>query len=363
MWFATYEYKLFPTKEQKQKLYQMLNQQDEVYNNMAAFAAAQYNAGQQVGEIKAQIWKSNWAAWLSQKALEKIKKRICGQIDRLAYGEICNIGKRTPYQKRRTIEFPQVNLYGQYVEVPWVGWIAVNMYRPLPMDAKIYSVVITEYLYGAEYKVSFHLIYETAAPATCWIRNNKVLGLDYKQDGLFVDSNGNNGEYPGFLRQGNEKVNELYRTAARFKVGSSRWLKFMRRAEKCKMHMRNQRRDWQFKQAARLANENDAICVETLDFREMCDQNTTLAPKVYDNNWPGFKAKLERRLNQQGKPLVEVSRYYPSSQICHRCGYRFGKVPLSQRYIQCPACGCGMDRDVNAACNIRNEGIRMLTAA
>lgn len=363
MEFTTYVYNLLPTNEQKDLLQQMLNQQDEVYNSLIEFAAMQYAVGRQDGEVKAQVMGAVLAPWLSAKSVKTIKMRVCRQIDRMACGQIRVLCKSSPYQKNRTIEFPAVNLYGRYVEIPFVGRVLMNMHRPLLGCARIYSVVIREYLYGSAYEISFRLAYEMEGPVPGRISGGRAIGLDYKQDGLFVDSNGNSGEYPGFIRAGRTKVNDLYRTAARFKVGSSRWLKFMRRAAKLELHMQNQRKNWQFKQAARLANENDVVCVETLDLREMREKNASLALKIYDNNWPGFKAKLKRKLDQQGKPLVEVPKYYPSSQICHNCGYRFGKIPLAQRYIWCPNCSCGMDRDINAACNIRDEGIRMLPAA
>ena len=93
------------------------------------------------------------------------------------------------------------------------------------------------------------------------------------------------------------------------------------------------------------------------------EAGSTVFKIVRDNNWYGFKNKLGRKLAQQGKPLIEVSRYFPSSQLCSVCGYRFGKLPLYQRIVNCPACGSLMDRDYNAARNIRNEGIRLLEAA
>lgn len=95
----------------------------------------------------------------------------------------------------------------------------------------------------------------------------------------------------------------------------------------------------------------------------MKKQNASLGLKIYDNYWGGFKSKLNQNLQKKGKPLIQISQYYPSSQICSVCGYTIGKQPLSQRTIRCPYCGAVIDRDYNAACNIRNEGIRLLSAA
>ena len=68
-------------------------------------------------------------------------------------------------------------------------------------------------------------------------------------------------------------------------------------------------------------------------------------------------------MQQAGKPVVTVDRFYPSSQICSVCGTRFGKIPLEQRTVQCPHCHSVLDRDYNAALNIRREGARLYRSA
>ena len=137
----------------------------------------------------------------------------------------------------------------------------------------------------------------------------------------------------------------------------------MRRAEKLEKHIYNQRKDWQFKKASELANENSAVCIETLNFGDMVKENAALSSKIYDNQWGGFKNKLKSKLDEQGNPLIQTSQYYPSSQGCSCCGWNMGKQPLNVRTIVCPNCGNIMDRDMNAALNIRDEGLRLLDDA
>ena len=88
-----------------------------------------------------------------------------------------------------------------------------------------------------------------------------------------------------------------------------------------------------------------------------------LGKSTCDNGWGSVVAMLRRKLMERGKYLVRVSKFFPSTQLCHACGHRFrgsDKLTLSNRVYSCPVCGCVVDRDVNAACNILAEGTRIL---
>lgn len=191
------------------------------------------------------------------------------------------------------------------------------------------------------------------------IHYSKVVGLDYAQDGLYVDSSGHCAGYPAFRHQAQDKLNRCHRAVNRFKTGSRRWRKFRQRAAKMERHVVNQRKDWQYKQAHALAQQYDAVCVETLDLAGMMQNEPALSGKLCDNAPAAFYKRLEQVLNAQGKRLIRVDRYYPSSQICSACGRRVGKFPMDSAFT-CPYCGLRLDRNHNAARNIREEGLRLL---
>ena len=73
-----------------------------------------------------------------------------------------------------------------------------------------------------------------------------------------------------------------------------------------------------------------------------------------------FLNLLSYKLDWLGKKLIKVDRYFPSSKLCNKCGYKNDKLQLSDRDWICPICGEKHDRDKNAAINIRNEGIRLV---
>jgi putative transposase len=90
-------------------------------------------------------------------------------------------------------------------------------------------------------------------------------------------------------------------------------------------------------------------------------RNHKLAKAISDVGWGMFVNFLQYKLERDGKVLVEIDRWFPSSKLCSNCHYQVGEMPLDVRAWTCPSCGTHHDRDGNAAINIRAEGIRMLS--
>ncbi len=125
----------------------------------------------------------------------------------------------------------------------------------------------------------------------------------------------------------------------------------------CHEKIRNQRKDFQHKLSASLAESYDAVCVEDLNLKGMAG-GLHLGKGVHDNGYGLFLSMLEYKLEERGKYLIKVDRYFASSKICSVCGKKKEELSLSDR-IYCCECGNRMDRDVNAAVNIMNEGKRI----
>ena len=125
--------------------------------------------------------------------------------------------------------------------------------------------------------------------------------------------------------------------------------------------IRNQSQDYLHKKSRQIADSCDAVCVENLDMQGMSGA-LHFGKSVHDNGWGMFCTFLEYKLEEQGKRLVKVDRWYPSSKQCHVCGYRNSSLRLSDRRWRCPECGTEHERDHNASINIKEEGIRLLSA-
>ena len=130
---------------------------------------------------------------------------------------------------------------------------------------------------------------------------------------------------------------------------------------KIQKHTSNQRLDYLHKQSTKIANSYDIVCVETLDMKAMSNKGFGNGKATLDNGYGMFRDMLAYKLEDRGKKLIKVDRFYPSSKTCSKCGKIKKELSLSERIYEC-GCGNRMDRDVNAAINIREEGKRILCA-
>lgn len=142
---------------------------------------------------------------------------------------------------------------------------------------------------------------------------------------------------------------------------SNNFMKQQKRVNKIHRHIANQRNDFLHKTSTEIANRYDVVAVEDLNMRSLSNKGFGNGKATMDNGYGMFLNMLEYKLNSRGKYFVKVDRFYPSSQTCHACGCVNPDVKdLSIRKWICPACGAIHDRDINAAVNIRDEGLRLL---
>ncbi|WP_148113843.1 IS200/IS605 family element RNA-guided endonuclease TnpB, partial [Candidatus Kurthia intestinigallinarum] len=120
-----------------------------------------------------------------------------------------------------------------------------------------------------------------------------------------------------------------------------------------------QREDFLNKLSTELIRHYDVICLEDLNTKGML-KNHKLAKAISDVSWSSFVQKLMYKAKWFGRKIVEIDRFFPSSQLCHACGHRDGKKTLDIREWTCPSCDTTLDRDINASKNILIEGLRLL---
>lgn len=245
-----------------------------------------------------------------------------------------------------------IRIEGKYIKLPKLGLVKAKLHRSLPENAVIKGAKVSRTSDGKFFCSVVVSCEISVSPAD----TEAAIGLDYKSDGLYVDSNGASPNYPKFYRKAEKRLTREQRKLSRKKKGSSNYFKQKAKLAGMSAHVANQRKDFLHKESTKIANSYSVVCVEDLDLRNISNKKRHLGKSTHDNGFGMFRNMLEYKLTERGKYFVKVSKWFPSTQLCSACGYQ----NVATRKWCCPACGAYHDRDVNAAINLMNEGLRIL---
>jgi len=242
--------------------------------------------------------------------------------------------------------------------------VKIVLHREPPKEWKLKSATVSQKSDGTYYvSVLFEL--PCIEKESVSIETDRILGLDYKSDGLYMDSNNTIGTNHKYFRESQKKLARLQRSLSKKKgskkgeAKSKNWLKQKKKVNKLHTHIANQRLDNLHKISLEIANHYDIVCVESLNMKSISNKGFRNGKATMDNGYGMFLNLLEYKLNDRGKYFVKVDKWFPSSQICRSCGC-VHKLELRERVYVCPECGNTIDRDYQAAMNIRDEGLRIL---
>ena len=299
-----------------------------------------------------------WYGEIHSQVLQDVVKRVKLTFERFLKGD--SNGKRSgkPRFKSRsrykTFTYPQVKercLKDNLVDLPKLGKIKVIVHRLLPDGFKIKTASITKKADG--YYLTLSLEDKTVPEIKPGINSHSIIGIDLGLKEFLTTSDGETVAIPQHYRKAQKRLRVIQKRVSRRQKGSKRRIKAVKQLAKQHKKVTDSRKDFHFKTAKYLLSKSDVIAHENLNIKGLA--KTRLAKSVNDAGWGNFLSILSNKAAKAGLLVIGV-KASGTSQDCSSCA---AKVPkkLHERWHSCPDCGCSLDRDHNAAINIKNRAV------
>lgn len=367
-------YRLYPNEKQKVQFQKTFGCVRFVYNQMLTVQEERYkNNESHLSKFEMNYYCNNvlkiehlWLKEVDKFALTNAIYHLEDGYQRM----FKHLGKHPKYKNKHTAKRSyttnftnnNISIGDNYVKLPKVGKVKAKISLDVSL-LKIKSATITQNR-DDSYQVSILVEYDEVPITVGVATEDNTIGLDYKSDGLYVDSNGDIADMPHYYRKSAHQLAKRQRKLKNKVVGSNNYYKQQKKVAKIHRHIANQRKDYLHQKSTEIVNQYDFVCVEDLNMKAMSNKGFSNGKATMDNGYGMFLVFLDYKLQERGGKLVKVDKYYPSSQLCSCCGFQ--NAELKNLFIRewiCPNCGTYHDRDRNAALNIKTEGLRLLGAS
>lgn len=361
------KYRLYPTTEQKIMFIKTFGCCRKVYNLMLADKIACYQETKSFGKQTPAIYKTEYPYLKEVDSLALANAQLnlqdafrnCFDKKRKKRNRFPKFKSAKHSRKSYTTNNQKgtVAIIGNGVRLPKIGVVKAKIHRLPEADWILKSATISQDHDGKFYaSVLFEFERETQQVQV----SDNAIGFDYTSDGLYTDSEGNVCGSPKYYRKSQKKLAKLQRQLSRKEKNSNNHNKARLKVARLQKHTSNQRLDFLHKKSTEIANQYDIVCVENIDMKNLSNKAFGNGKATMDNGYGLFLKMLEYKLSDRGKYFIKVDKWYPSSQVCSCCGKQHKEMKdLSIRTMKCD-CGFTLQRDHNAAINIKKEGLRLL---
>ena len=360
----TYKFRLYPNKEQEKMLANYFGSVRFVYNHFLAKRKEQYeqtrkssNYYEQAKELTA-MKKTEAFSWLKEINSQTLQHAL--RHLETAYVNFFKGRTRFPrfHSKKHGGSFavPQYfKVEGNRIFIPkFKGGIRFAKSQDVLGELRNMTVSVTP---GGKYYVCIMAHVEVGDLE----KTNLSVGIDLGLKDFVITSNGDRYSSNKFIKKYSKKLATMQKHLSRKKKGSGSWNRQRIKVARLQEKITSCRNDKLHKISVELIRRYDVVCCEDMNVKGMA-KNHHLAKAVSDASWGTFVTMLEYKAKWYGKELVKIGRFYPSSKTCHHCGHVKEDLSLEDRYYTCPNCGELIDRDLNAAKNILDEGLRNISA-
>lgn len=362
----SFEVRIYPTKKQQTLIEKTFGCVRYIYNYMLNLKKRAYNIFElklnyiKISNILTKLkQRKSWLCEVDAVALQQCLRDLDSGYQRF-YDRISGYPNFKSKRGKNSYRTNGRNIYidqdKKMIRIPKVGWIKFRDKSNFNGLTKINNITVSKSTSG---KYFASISAEVDIPA--FAKTKKSCGVDLGLKDFCILSDGTKFANPKFLVNNEKRLIILQKSLSRKVYGSKNYEKARIKLAKFHEYIVNCRKDYLHKISIFLVKNYDIICAETLKVKEMLMKKDN-SKNISDVSWYEFVRQLEYKCLWYGKILSKIDTYYPSSQLCSNCDYRNYALRgnTSIREWTCPECGVYHDRDINAAINILNEGLKLL---